>query len=130
MHLKKILENAFSTQFKEYEHHTSDYVYLLGSVSGIMCITLGLTMALFSSAVSAFVPFIVLGFIWFFFGVMTLAGVYFFQTGKKKQGAFIMISSGLMGMPFGVGFFLGSALAVFSGALALKVVLDKGKRKK
>ncbi len=130
MRLKKILENAFSTQFKEYEHHTSDYVYLLGSVSGIMCITLGLTMALFSIAIAAFVPFVVLGLIWFFFGAMTLAGVYFFQIGKKKQGAFIMISSGLMGMPFGVGFFLGSALAVFSGALALKVVLDKRKRKK
>ncbi len=130
MRLKKILEHAFSTQFREYEHHTRDYVYLLGSISGIMCITLGLSMSLFSSTIAAFFPFLVLGLVWVFFGTMTLAGVSLFRSGKKKQGAIVLLSSGLMGLPFGVGFFLGSALAAFSGGLAIKDIHDKRKRKK
>lgn len=129
MKLKEILENAFSTQIAEYKHNTRDYVTLLGSISGILCITTGITLFLMLSVAGLSIAYIALGLIWASFGAMTLAGVSIFHV-RKKQGALVILMSGVMGMPFGCGFFLGSALAVFAGALAIKDMLDKRKRRK
>lgn len=130
MNIYTVFKKAFSTQLKEYEHHLHDYILLLGTLSGIMCITLGLSMFLFLRVMPVSPVYSALGVLWAFFGTVTLAGVFLFRAGKKRSSAAVFILSGVSGMFLGAGFLLGAGLSVFTGMLVIKDILDNRKRRK
>lgn len=130
MTVRHIMRNAFSTQFKEYRHHPHDYIILLGTLSGVMCVTLGISMSLFLSVLKLPPAYAALGLFWAFFGMFTLWGVLVFRAGKREKSAAIFIVSGAAGMLLGSGFFLGAALSVFTGGLVVRDMYGSRKKKK
>lgn len=97
-----------------------DNIAAFGSVAGITSIVSGGFLFLFLRILNMPSNIEYLGIIWIIFGFIFFLGTYFFEKGEKRKSGTIFITFGFIGLPLGVGFFVGSFLAIGAGSLAFK----------
>ena len=118
---KKIAIYAKSAKTEYMEIYDKEgNVLIFGVASAIISLVTGSFLFLYfaSKAVSSSVKLI--GLVWMIYSGLVLIGIELFERSRKKEAAAYLIALGLVGVIFGVGFFLGALLTIFTGVLALK----------
>jgi len=119
--MRHLLKKAFSTQTRtSYVHNKEDNVLIFGAISAIFSLVTGAFMLLYFAAQDIGVEVRFLGLLWMVYSGLILVGVELFERTKKKEAAVYLIILGATGFFFGVGFYFGSLMTVFTGYLALR----------
>lgn len=106
-------------------HRKKDNVHLFASVAGVLSIISGILLYLMLLSVSVPEYLRVLGLVWVLFGLLDFYALYVFEYENRRNGGRMLAIIGIVGFMFGLGFFIGALMMVFSGLLAIKYSVRK-----